>query len=133
MPNLLATGDDDGVVKVCVASSVSALELIKSLSRCGIREYQSPSASIPTTLIISLTFCGWKTRSTLFAPGPYYNPTHYVLSDSGSHSGDGTLSVLDVRSKKVEPFAQSEDQEDELLSIVAIKAYVYIVLASHMA
>jgi hypothetical protein len=31
---------------------------------------------------------------------------------------------MDVRSKKNEPFAQSEDQEDELLSIVAIKGYV---------
>ncbi|KAF8884235.1 WD40-repeat-containing domain protein [Gymnopilus junonius] len=36
-------------------------------------------------------------------------------------SGDGTLSVMDVRSKKTEPIAQSEDQEDELLSIVSIK------------
>ncbi|KXN93264.1 WD repeat-containing protein JIP5 [Leucoagaricus sp. SymC.cos] len=36
-------------------------------------------------------------------------------------SGDGTLSVMDVRSKKPQPFAQSEDQEDELLSIVTIK------------
>ena len=36
-------------------------------------------------------------------------------------SGDGTLSVLDVRSKKTKPFAQSEDQEDELLSLVSIK------------
>lgn len=36
-------------------------------------------------------------------------------------SGDGTLSVIDVRSKKTEPLAHSEDQEDELLSIVPIK------------
>ncbi|EUC61358.1 WD repeat protein JIP5, putative [Rhizoctonia solani AG-3 Rhs1AP] len=36
-------------------------------------------------------------------------------------SGDGTLSVVDVRSSKVEPFAQSEDQDDELLSLVSIK------------
>lgn len=42
------------------------------------------------------------------------------------HSGDGTLSVMDVRSKNPEPFAQSEDQEDELLSIVAIKGYVFV-------
>ncbi|KAG6335171.1 hypothetical protein ID866_3915 [Astraeus odoratus] len=35
-----------------------------------------------------------------------------------STSGDGTLSVIDVRGKKAEPLAQSEDQEDELLSIV---------------
>ncbi|KJA17792.1 hypothetical protein HYPSUDRAFT_145958 [Hypholoma sublateritium FD-334 SS-4] len=38
-----------------------------------------------------------------------------------STSGDGTLSVVDVRSKKPEPVAYSEDQEDELLSIVSIK------------
>ncbi|KIM41626.1 hypothetical protein M413DRAFT_71725 [Hebeloma cylindrosporum] len=36
-------------------------------------------------------------------------------------SGDGTLSVMDVRSKKAVPVAHSEDQEDELLSIVSIK------------
>ncbi|KAF9011863.1 WD40-repeat-containing domain protein [Cyathus striatus] len=40
-------------------------------------------------------------------------------------SGDGTLSVMDVRSKKPEPVAQSEDQEDELLSLVAIKGYIF--------
>lgn len=38
-----------------------------------------------------------------------------------SFSGDGTLSVIDVRARTTEPFAQSEDQEDELLSIVPIK------------
>jgi len=37
------------------------------------------------------------------------------------NSGDGTLSVMDVRSKKSEPIAQSEDQEDELLSIALVK------------
>lgn len=36
-------------------------------------------------------------------------------------SGDGTLSVIDVRSSKPEPFAHSEDQEDELLSVVSIR------------
>lgn len=36
-------------------------------------------------------------------------------------SGDGTLSVMDVRSKKTEPLTHSEDQEDELLSIVPFK------------
>jgi hypothetical protein len=40
------------------------------------------------------------------------------------YSGDGTLSVMDVRSKRPDPVAQSEDQEDELLSIVAIKGFV---------
>jgi hypothetical protein len=36
-------------------------------------------------------------------------------------SGDGTLSVIDIRSNKKEPLAHSEDQEDELLSIVPVK------------
>ncbi|KAJ2914952.1 hypothetical protein MD484_g5445, partial [Candolleomyces efflorescens] len=40
-----------------------------------------------------------------------------------STSGDGTLSVMDIRAKKPEPIAHSEDQEDELLSIVAIKGH----------
>lgn len=40
------------------------------------------------------------------------------------YSGDGTLSVMDIRSKKSDLAAQSEDQEDELLSIVAIKGFV---------
>ena len=31
---------------------------------------------------------------------------------------------MDIRASKTEPFAQSEDQEDELLSIVPIKGYV---------
>ncbi|KAL5498028.1 JIP5 [Sanghuangporus vaninii] len=36
-------------------------------------------------------------------------------------SGDGTLSVIDVRSKKPDPLTQSDDQEDELLSIARIR------------
>lgn len=36
-------------------------------------------------------------------------------------SGDGTLSVLDVRANKSTPVAKSEDQEDELLSIVNVR------------
>ncbi len=45
-----------------------------------------------------------------------------ILFDVGwCHSADGTLSVIDVRSKQPKPVAQSEDQEDELLSVVAIK------------
>lgn len=33
---------------------------------------------------------------------------------------------MDIRSKKIEPVAQSEDQEDELLSILPIKGCVVI-------
>ncbi|KAG5719143.1 WD repeat-containing protein JIP5 [Termitomyces sp. T112] len=47
-------------------------------------------------------------------------------------SGDGTLSVMDVRSKKTEPFAQSEDQEDELLSIVSIKRASKVVVGTQI-
>lgn len=36
-------------------------------------------------------------------------------------SGDGHLSVIDIRSNKSTPLTVSEDQEDELLSIVPIK------------
>ena len=39
-------------------------------------------------------------------------------------SGHETLSVIDVRTKKSEPLAQSEDQEDELLSILPIRGSV---------
>ncbi|KIJ63633.1 hypothetical protein HYDPIDRAFT_113126 [Hydnomerulius pinastri MD-312] len=49
-----------------------------------------------------------------------------------STSGDGTLSVIDVRGKKPEPFAQSEDQEDELLSIVAIKNESKVVVGTQL-
>jgi len=47
-------------------------------------------------------------------------------------SGDGTLSVVDVRSNKTTPFAQSEDQEDELLSAVAIKNGSKVVVGTQM-
>ncbi|KAG7445200.1 WD40 repeat-like protein [Guyanagaster necrorhizus] len=47
-------------------------------------------------------------------------------------SGDGTLSVIDVRSKNTKPIAQSEDQEDELLSIVAIKGSTKFVVGTQI-
>ncbi|KAF5323007.1 hypothetical protein D9611_009243 [Ephemerocybe angulata] len=47
-------------------------------------------------------------------------------------SGDGTLSVMDIRSKKPEPIAHSEDQEDELLSIVAIKGSSKILVGTQI-
>ncbi|KAJ8486813.1 hypothetical protein ONZ45_g14540 [Pleurotus djamor] len=47
-------------------------------------------------------------------------------------SGDGTLSVIDTRSKKTTPLAHSEDQEDELLSIVSIKGGTKFVVGSQL-
>ncbi|KAG8216026.1 WD40-repeat-containing domain protein [Butyriboletus roseoflavus] len=49
-----------------------------------------------------------------------------------STSADGTLSVIDVRGKKLEPLARSEDQEDELLSIVAIRNGTKVVVGTQL-
>ncbi|KAJ6511340.1 WD40-repeat-containing domain protein [Mycena vitilis] len=53
---------------------------------------------------------------------------HHLLATSG----DGTLSVMDVRSKKTTPFAQSEDQEDELLSATTIKGGAKVVVGTQI-
>lgn len=45
-------------------------------------------------------------------------------------SGDGFLSVIDIRSKKTTPLHMSEDQEDELLSICQIKGGQRFVVGS---
>ena len=94
----------------------------------GILENKMPYANTPTISTSSPTSCGWMIKSSLSPRGaspsaaaPYSIP---VARSSCSFSGDGTLSVMDVRSKKMEPVAQSEDQEDELLSILPIKRYV---------
>ncbi|KAJ7779571.1 WD40-repeat-containing domain protein [Mycena olivaceomarginata] len=53
---------------------------------------------------------------------------HHLLATSG----DGTLSVMDVRSKKPTPFAQSEDQEDELLAATTIKGGAKVVVGTQL-
>ncbi|KAJ7507256.1 WD40-repeat-containing domain protein [Mycena galericulata] len=53
---------------------------------------------------------------------------HHLLATSG----DGTLSVMDVRAKKIAPFAQSEDQEDELLSATTIKGGAKVVVGTQL-
>ncbi|KAJ3764463.1 WD40-repeat-containing domain protein [Lentinula raphanica] len=62
--------------------------------------------------------------------------TDFLWLDDKKHlvttSGDGTLSVVDVRAKTSEPFAQSEDQEDELLSIVPIKSASKVVVGTQL-
>jgi len=47
-------------------------------------------------------------------------------------SGDGTLSVMDIRSKEAKPIAHSEDQEDDLLSIVSIKKNQKILVGTQL-
>ncbi|KAI0267431.1 WD40 repeat-like protein [Gloeopeniophorella convolvens] len=85
-PHLLATGDDDGVIK-----------LWDPRKRDALRAHTHHFDFISDFMWLQ-------------------DKKHLVAT-----SGDGTLSVLDVRSRKSEPFAQSEDQEDELLSIVPFK------------
>ncbi|KAF9027471.1 WD40-repeat-containing domain protein [Rhodocollybia butyracea] len=62
--------------------------------------------------------------------------TDFLWLDDKKHlvatSGDGTLSVIDVRAKVPEPFAQSEDQEDELLSMVPIKGTSKIIVGTQL-
>ncbi|KAF7329839.1 Protein monoubiquitination-related protein [Mycena kentingensis (nom. inval.)] len=53
---------------------------------------------------------------------------HHLLATSG----DGTLSVMDVRSNKTVPLAQSEDQEDELLAATTIKGGAKIVVGTQL-
>ncbi|KAF9516040.1 hypothetical protein BS47DRAFT_1315693 [Hydnum rufescens UP504] len=86
MPNMLATGDDDGVIK-----------LWDPRKKGEIRKYTQHFDFISDFLWLE-------------------DKKHLVAT-----SGDGTLSVMDVRTNKTEPFAHSEDQEDELLSITSIK------------
>lgn len=65
------------------------------------------------------------TKNNLLQPGEQHGSCCYLyIHISRICSGDGTLSVMDIRSKKKDPIAHSEDQEDELLSIVAIKGLV---------
>jgi hypothetical protein len=92
----------------------------------GIPENQTPFGHIIITSTLYPTSYGWKTKNSLFQQGTSQHRLKWFLLIQYmglAISGDGTLSVIDIRSKKTEPFAQSEDQEDELLSIIPIKGY----------
>ncbi|THH08792.1 hypothetical protein EW145_g2466 [Phellinidium pouzarii] len=106
-PHLLTTGDDDGVVKV--------RQRFRSI-KDPILKYSFNHAQL------------WDPRK----PETLRSYTHHFdfISDfmwiEGKKqlvvtSGDGTLSVIDVRSSKPGPLAHSEDQEDEMLSVVPIR------------
>ncbi|KAL1948494.1 hypothetical protein VTO73DRAFT_12569 [Trametes versicolor] len=97
LPNLLASGDDDGVIKLWDPRKPDA-----------VRQYTHHFDFISD-------FMWLDDKKQLVAT-----------------SGDGSLSVMDVRSKKVEPFAQSEDQEDELLSILPIKGGQKVVVGTQL-
>ncbi|GJJ14600.1 WD repeat-containing protein jip5 [Clathrus columnatus] len=97
LPNMVATGDDDGVIKLWDPRQSDA-----------IREYTQHFDFISDFLWL-------EDKRQLVAT-----------------SGDGTLSVMDVRINKPEPLAHSEDQEDELLSIVGIKGNTKIVVGTQL-
>ncbi len=86
----------------------------------GTRGKKNPSANTRNTLTISRIFSGSMIRNSWLLPG-LWSPLWTQSIPDFLFSGDGTLSVMDVRSKKPEPFAHSEDQEDELLCIAPIK------------
>ncbi|KAB5588568.1 hypothetical protein CTheo_7993 [Ceratobasidium theobromae] len=90
--SMLATGDDNGTIKLWDPRQISP-----------IRTYTHHSDFISDFLWL-------QDKKQLVAT-----------------SGDGTLSVLDVRTNKTKPFAQSENQEDELLSIISIKEHPHSV------
>ncbi|RSH89490.1 WD repeat-containing protein jip5 [Saitozyma podzolica] len=93
--NLVATGDDDGVIKFW---DPRQQESIRSYSQHF--DYISDFA--------------------------YFDDKRQLISTSG----DGHLSAIDIRSSKASPLAVSDDQEDELLSITAIKGGTRCVVGS---
>ncbi|TDL19463.1 WD40 repeat-like protein [Rickenella mellea] len=97
MSNMLATGDDNGVVK-----------LLDTRKPDPIRSYDHHFDFISDFMWIS-------------------DKRQLVMT-----SGDGTLSVVDVRSNKTQPLAHSEDQEDELLSIVSIRGGAKAVVGTQL-
>ncbi|KZV91367.1 WD40 repeat-like protein [Exidia glandulosa HHB12029] len=97
MPHMLATGDDEGVIKLWDTRNMSE-----------VRAYKQHFDFISDFLWLE-------------------DKKHLVAT-----SGDGTLSVMDVRASKTEPFAHSEDQEDELLSIVPIKGDQKVVVGTQL-
>ncbi len=102
--------------------STGVISLISGSS--GIHDRKSLFGS---TRIISITlriFCGWTIRNNWWLRGARQVEYTCAWRTDIVLSGDGTLSVMDVRSKNIKPIAQSEDQEDELLSIVGFKGYV---------
>lgn len=95
MPQMLGTGDDDGVIKLWDPRMSDSIR-------------------------------GYTHHYDFISDFLWLDDKKQLITTSG----DGTLSVIDVRGKKQEPVAQSEDQEDELLSIVAIRSGSKVVVGT---
>ncbi|KAF7366632.1 Protein monoubiquitination-related protein [Mycena sanguinolenta] len=108
MPWLFATGDDNGVIKAGHSRTLHSTLLWDPRQQQAIRAHKQHFDYITDLL--------------------WLPDKHHLLATSG----DGTLSVMDVRSKKTTPFAQSEDQEDELLAATTIKGGAKIVVGTQL-
>ncbi|WVQ94264.1 hypothetical protein IAU59_001343 [Kwoniella sp. CBS 9459] len=93
--NLIASGDDDGIIKLWDPRQPEAL-----------RSYNQ--------------------HFDYISDFTYFEDKRQLVSTSG----DGYLSVTDIRSNKPQPLSVSDDQEDELLSIAQIKGGTKAVVGS---
>ncbi|KAI0251824.1 WD repeat-containing protein JIP5 [Lactifluus subvellereus] len=116
-PHLLATGDDDGVIKVRDLMPMLSLTMMYGSVWVQLWDPRKQDATHTYTQHFDFIsdFMWLQDKKQLVAT-----------------SGDGTLSVMDVRSKKSEPFAHSEDQEDELLSIVPFKGGTKVAVGTQL-
>lgn len=115
--HLLVTGDDDGVVRLWDPA-------LASEDAKPIQSYDHH-----TDWITDLLWCTNLEPARTRSKDQAQKRKRDESSDRDARSrlvctsGDGTLSVIDVRSKK-KAVEVSDDQEDELLSVAAIKGYV---------
>jgi hypothetical protein len=65
MPSVLATGDDEGVIKVSLSGSClnPLLQAYSYVCSCGILDNNNARARTRTILITLRTFCFWKTAN----------------------------------------------------------------------
>lgn len=71
LPNMFCTGDDDGVIKVCLLLRERHPPIRMYHPSFGTREDHRKYAGIPTILILSPTFYGSATKSNLYLQGNY--------------------------------------------------------------
>jgi hypothetical protein len=128
--NLMATGDDEGVIKVRIPNDWEALIWLIQRRPTGqmwdhrqkqqIREFGHHWEYISDFMFLDdkkqLVSTSYVVDCLIGGRFLAYAVCFFCVA-----RGDGTLSVIDVRANTTTPLAVSEDQDDELLSIVSIK------------